>query len=64
WILGLQGELRVVVIVASALPAAVMSYVLPVRFGSDASHARSVVVVSTFLSFFWIPIAFHVAGAL
>ncbi|MFP4231113.1 MAG: AEC family transporter [Spirochaetaceae bacterium] len=64
WILGLQGELRVVVIVASALPAAVMSYVLPVRFGSDPSHARSVVVVSTFLSFFWIPVAFHLAGAL
>jgi hypothetical protein len=61
WLLGLEGDTRTVVIVASGLPAAVMSYVLPVRFGSDASHARTVVVVSTFLSFVWIPALFHLA---
>ncbi|MGM0675711.1 MAG: AEC family transporter, partial [Spirochaetota bacterium] len=61
-ILGLGGEMRTVVLVASALPAAVMSYVLPVRFGTDASHARTVVVVSTFLSFLWIPVVFHLAS--
>lgn len=60
-LLGLEGQTRTVVIVASGLPAAVMSYVLPVRFGTDASHARTVVVVSTFLSFLWIPALFHLA---
>lgn len=63
-VLGLKGEIRTVVLVASALPAAVMSYVLPVRFGTDASHARTVVVVSTFLSFLWIPVVFHLASLL
>ena len=60
-VLGLEGELRTVVLVASALPAAVMSYVLPARFGTDASHARTVVVLSTFLSFLWIPVLFHLS---
>ena len=61
WILGLEGETRTVVIVASSLPAAVMSYVLPVRFGTDASRARTVVVLSTFLGFLWIPAVFYLA---
>jgi hypothetical protein len=61
WVLGLEGEARTVVLVASGLPAAVMAYVLPVRFGTDASHARTVVVLSTFLSFLWIPALFFLA---
>lgn len=63
-LLGLEGMTRTVVIVSSGLPAAVMSYVLPVRFGTDASHARTVVVVSTFLSFLWIPALFHLADVI
>jgi hypothetical protein len=63
WLLGLEGQTRTIVIVASGLPAAVMSYVLPVRFGTDASHARTVVVLSTFLSFLWIPALFYLAEA-
>lgn len=55
---------RTVVVVTGALPAAVFSYVLPSRFGAESEHAKQIVVISTFLSLFTIPLSFYLAQLL
>ncbi len=61
-ILGLEGLTRTVVIVASSLPSAVFSFVLPERYGADAGHAGTMVLASTVLGIVFIPLAFYLAG--
>ncbi len=61
-IFGFTGTMRSVVIVASSLPSAVFSYVLPARYGVEASLARSMVLASTVLGVFTIPFAFLLAA--
>ncbi len=61
-ILGLEGLTRTVVIVASSLPSAVFSFVLPERYGADPSHAGTMVLASTVLGIVFIPFAFYLAG--
>ena len=61
-VLGITGTTRVVVIVASALPAAVFSYVLPARYGMTDSAPRDIVVVTTVLSVITIPVSFFLAA--
>jgi len=61
-IFGLEGMSRVVVLVASSLPSAVFSSVLPMRYGVKADFAGTMVVVSTVLGIITIPLAFFLAG--
>ncbi len=61
-IFGLEGMNRVVVLVASSLPSAVFSSVLPMRYGVKADFAGTMVVVSTVLGIITIPLAFLLAG--
>ena len=59
---GLEGLPRTVVLVASALPSAVLVSVLPVRYGLKADFGATMVVVSTLLGLITIPLSFYLAG--
>jgi predicted permease len=61
---GLSGTARTVVIVASALPSAVFSVVLPLRYGVDTRFSGGMVLLSTLLSIFTIPVVFYLSGNL
>ncbi len=61
---GISGLPRTIVIVASALPAAVFAYVLPARYGTGGAAPRDIVVVSTVLAVFTIPVSFYLAELL
>jgi hypothetical protein len=63
-IFGLSGLSRTVVLVTGALPSAVFSYVLPARFGAESEHAKQIVVISTFISLFTIPLTLSLAETL
>ncbi len=58
----LKGTLATVTLVSAALPAAVFSYVLPSRYGVDASISQSIVVISTVLSILTVPLSFMLAA--
>ncbi|HAK46123.1 MAG TPA: hypothetical protein DCO79_09445, partial [Spirochaeta sp.] len=58
----LTGSTRIIMIVATSLPSAVFSYVLPLRYGVDTELAGSMVVVSTILGIVLIPVAFVFAA--
>ncbi len=62
-IFGLEGLSRTVVLVASSLPSAVFSSVLPMRYGVKADFAATVVAVSTVLGIITIPLAFWIASS-
>jgi hypothetical protein len=57
----ITGLARTVVIVASSLPAAVFTSVLPLRYGVDSEYAGSIVILSTIAGIFTIPLAFMIA---
>ena len=61
-VFGLTGMHRTVMIVATSLPTAVFSYVLPLRYGVKTELAGSMVVVSTLLGVILIPVAFRLAS--
>ncbi|HDQ14212.1 MAG TPA: hypothetical protein ENN41_05305 [Sediminispirochaeta sp.] len=61
-IFDLEGLYKTVVIVAASLPAAVFSYVLPARYGVQAQDPQSIVLLSTALSVFTIPLSFVLAS--
>ncbi|MBT4262742.1 MAG: AEC family transporter [Deltaproteobacteria bacterium] len=58
-LLGLEGMVKTVVIVASSLPSAVFSAVLPIRYGVDSRFASSVLIISTLLSIVTLPLSFY-----
>ncbi len=58
-ILGIDGTARAVILIASCLPSAVFSVVLPLRYGIDSRFAAGMVLLSTILSIFTIPIAIY-----
>ena len=58
----LTGDTKTVMIVATSLPSAVFSYILPLRYGVDTELSGSMVVVSTLLGVVMIPLAFVLAG--
>lgn len=60
-LLGFSGLSMVVIIVASALPSAVFSAVLPIRYGVDGGYASSMLVITTLLSVVTLPITFRLA---
>jgi len=57
-LLDITGMARTVVLVASSLPSAVFSSVLPLRYGVRADFGGTMVVVSTILGCLTIPVAF------
>ena len=61
-LLNITGMERIVVLVASSLPSAVFSVVLPLRYGIDARFAGSLILVSSILSIFIIPIVFYLGS--
>jgi len=58
-LLGFDGMVKTVVIVASSLPSAVFSAVLPIRYGVDSRFASSVLILSTLLSIVTLPLSFY-----
>ncbi|NQU62816.1 MAG: AEC family transporter [SAR324 cluster bacterium] len=60
-LLGFEGMTKTVVIVASSLPSAVFSAVLPIRYGVDSRYASSVLIISTLCSVVTLPLAFYFA---
>lgn len=56
---GFTGLTRTVVIVASSLPSAVFSAVLPIRYGVESRYASSTLMISTLLSIMTLPLAFY-----
>jgi predicted permease len=56
-----EGMTRIVVLVSSVLPSAVISYVLPARYGVDATDAQGIVIITTLMSIVTIPLSFVVA---
>ncbi len=61
---GLEDLGRTVVIIASCLPSAVFTSVLPLRYGSNADFGGTMVVVTTVLGILTIPLSFYLAGLL
>ncbi len=59
---GLSGMARTVVIVATALPSAVFTSVLPLRYNLPNQFASTMVLTSTLLGIFTIPLSFALAG--
>lgn len=58
---GLTGLSRTVVIIASSLPSAIFTSVLPIRFGVKPDFAGTMVVLSAILGIITIPLAFFLA---
>jgi predicted permease len=57
-LIGAEGVNRQVLLLYGALPAAVINFVLTEKYGKDPELAASIVVLSTFISVFTIPIVF------
>jgi predicted permease len=62
FLFNIQGTARTVVLVASSLPSAVFSSMLPLRYGVKADYAGTMVVVTTILGVFTIPLSFTLAS--
>lgn len=61
-ILNIHGMERTIILVASSLPSAVFSVVLPLRYGVNARFAGSLILISSILSVFVIPVIFFLAN--
>jgi len=61
-IFNINGMERTVILVASSLPSAVFSVVLPLRYGINARFAGSLILASSILSVFIIPAVFFFAS--
>jgi len=58
----ITGLMKTVILVTSALPAAVFSYVLPARMGYNSTIPREIVIISTIMGVITIPLSFYLAG--
>jgi predicted permease len=56
WIFDLQGAVRGVVMIQSAMPSAVFNYLLALNFNREKEEVAGVVVCSTILSFLTLPL--------
>ena len=63
-IFGITGSAGIVVVSASALPSAVFSVVLPLRYGVDSRFAGAMILLSTLMSIFTIPVVFYLSSKL
>lgn len=61
-VLDITGMERTVVLVASSLPSAVFSVVLPLRYGINARFAGSLILASSILGLLIIPVVFYLSG--
>ncbi len=59
---GITGLSRSVVLVASTLPSAVFTSVLPIRYGVRSDFGSTMVIISTILGIITIPLSFLLAG--
>ncbi len=62
FLLNITGMERTIILVASSLPSAVFSVVLPLRYGINAGFAGSLVLISTVLSIFIIPVVLYLGS--
>jgi len=58
YLIGAEGVNRQVLLLYGALPAAVINFVLTEKYRQDPGLAASIVVISTFLAIFTIPVVF------
>ncbi len=56
WLFGLEGVARGVVVIQSAMPAAVLNYLFAARYGNNPQDVAGLVVVSTTLAMFLLPV--------
>ena len=63
-VFGFTGMASTVIVIASALPSAVFSVVLPIRYGVDGTYAGSILIISTVLSLVTLPILFYLSQSL
>ena len=61
-ILNITGMERTIILVASSLPSAVFSVVLPLRYGINPGFAGSLILTSSILGIFIIPIVFYLSS--
>jgi len=61
-ILGLTGLVRTITLVAAALPSAMFTSILPLRYEQDNQYASMMVVISTLLGVVTIPLSFALAA--
>ena len=61
-VFNITGMERTVILVASSLPSAVFSVVLPLRYGINPQFAGSLVLMSSLLSIFIIPMVFYLCS--
>ena len=62
YIFRLEGTLKTVVLVASALPSAVFAFVLPERYGVKAEFSGALVLISTLFGVVTIPLVFWLSS--
>lgn len=60
----LSGKTGIVMIVATSLPSALSSYILPHRYGVNTRDTSNIVVISTIIGIFTIPVSFILATML
>lgn len=56
WLMGLEGPARGAVIVQSAMPAAVFSYLFAARYNNQPAEVAGIVFISTIFSFLTLPL--------
>ena len=56
WLFGLEGSARSVLILLSAMPVAVFTYLFAARYGRDSDLVAGAVVLSTLISFATLPL--------
>ena len=61
-IFNITGMERTVILIASSLPSAVFSVVLPLRYGINPRFAGSLILISSILSVFMIPIVLYLSS--
>ena len=60
WLFGLDGAIRGVLILQCSMPAAVINYIIAVRFDRAAGEVAGLVVASTAISFLTLPLLLYV----
>ncbi len=60
--LGLQGQALSSVLIEGAMPTMVLSLLIAARFRLDVSLSAFIILVTTILSFFTLPVAVHIIG--
>lgn len=56
WLFGLEGVARGVVVIQSAMPAAVLNHLFAARYGNNPQEVAGLVVISTTLAMFLLPV--------